>query len=70
MKVEIPNFNYTTEQLNELEEIINSFSFQFDTPETRNHLNYIITNKVNEYILENRDKKIIQIIDDTKLQND
>ena len=65
MKVDIPYYNYTKKQLDELEEIVNQFTFEFDTPETRNQLNSIIRDKVNEYIRENRDSKINQIIDAT-----
>ena len=65
MKVDIPYYNYTKKQLDELEEIVNQFTFEFDTTETRNQLNSIIRTKVNEYIRENRDSKINQIIDAT-----
>jgi hypothetical protein len=65
MKVDIPYYNYTKKQLDELEEIVNQFTWEFETPETRNQLNSIIRNKVNEYIRENRDSKINQIIDAT-----
>ena len=65
MNVDIPYYNYTKKQLDELEEIVNQFTWEFETPETRNQLNSIIRNKVNEYIRENRDSKINQIIDAT-----
>ena len=65
MKVDIPYYNYTKKQLDELEEIVNQFTFEFDTTETRKQLNSIIRDKVNEYIRENRDSKINQIIDAT-----
>lgn len=65
MKVDIPYYNYTKKQLDELEEIVNQFTWEFDTPETRKQLNSIIRDKVNEYIRENRDSKINQIIDAT-----
>ena len=63
MKVDIPYYNYTKEQLDELEELVNRFTWEFDTPQTREHLNHLIGIKVNEYIRENRDSKINQIID-------
>lgn len=65
MKVDIPYYNYTKKQLDELEEIVNQFTWEFDTTETRKQLNSIIRDKVNEYIRENRDSKINQIIDAT-----
>lgn len=62
MTIEIPDYNYTEKQLDELEEIINQFQWEFDTPENRELINKIIMSKVKEFISENRDKKINQIL--------
>ena len=35
MKVDIPKYDYTEEQLDELVEIIHEFQYEFDTPENR-----------------------------------
>jgi hypothetical protein len=64
MKIDIPKYNYTQEQLDELEEIINMFQFEFDTPENREKLNQIIMSVANDFISKNRDSKINQIIPD------
>lgn len=45
MKVDIPYYNYTKKQLDELEEIVNQFTWEFDTTETRKQLNSIIRDK-------------------------
>ncbi len=65
MKIELPKYNYTQLQLDELNEILNIYAFEFDTPEVRKQINYILSIKINEYILEARDKKINEIIDGT-----
>lgn len=62
MTIEIPDYNYTEKQLDELAEIINQFQWEFDTPENRELINKIIMSKVKEFISENRDKKINQIL--------
>jgi hypothetical protein len=64
MKIDIPKYNYTQEQLDELEGIINMFLFEFDTPENREKLNQIIMSVANDFISKNRDSKINQIIPD------
>jgi hypothetical protein len=64
MKIDIPKHNYTQEQLDELEEIINMFLFEFDTPENREKANQIIMSVANDFISKNRDSKINQIIPD------
>jgi hypothetical protein len=64
MKIDIPKYNYTQEQLDELEEIINMFLFEFDTPENREKANQIIMSVANDFISKNRDSKINQIIPD------
>lgn len=62
MKIEIPKYNYTEEQLDELEEIIQLFQYEFDTPENRKKLEYIISTKVDEFVKSNRETKINQVI--------
>jgi len=64
MKIEIPKYNYTEEQLDELTAIIHEFQYEFDIPENREKFNQIIMSKVNDYISENRESKINQIIKD------
>ena len=46
MKIDIPKYNYTKEQLDELEEIIIQFQYEFDTPENRKLIEEIISMKV------------------------
>lgn len=62
MKIEIPKYNYTEEQIDELEEIIQLFQYEFDTPENRKKLEYIISTKVDEFVKSNRETKINQVI--------
>jgi hypothetical protein len=64
MKVDIPKYDYTEEQLDELVEIIHEFQYEFDTPENREKLNKIIMSKSGDFISKNRDSKINQIIPD------
>ena len=64
MKIDIPKYNYTQEQLDELEELIDMFQFEFDTPENREKANKIIMSLANDFISKNRDSKINQIITD------
>ena len=64
MKIDIPKYNYTQEQLDELEELINMFQFEFDTPENREVANKIIMSLANDFISKNRETKINQVISD------
>ena len=64
MKIEIPKYNYTEEQLNQLEEIIYQFQYEFDTPENRKLVSDIISTKVDEFVKSNRETKINQVISD------
>jgi len=62
MKVEIPKYNYTEEQLDELEEILYQYQYEFDTLENRKKLEHIISTKVDEFVKSNRETKINQVI--------
>lgn len=64
MKIEIPKYNYTEDQLDELEEILYQFQYEFDTPENRKKLEGIISTKVDEFVKSNREKKLNQILPD------
>ena len=64
MKLDIPKYNYTEEQLQELEEILYQYQYEFDTPENRKKLEYIISTKVDEFVKSNRETKINQVISD------
>ena len=64
MKIDIPKYNYTKEQLDELEEIIIQFQYEFDTPENRKLIEDIISMKVDEFVKSNRETKINQVISD------
>ena len=64
MKIDIPKYNYTEEQFQELEEILYQYQYEFDTPENRKSLEHIISTKVDEFVKSNRETKINQIITD------
>ena len=62
MKIDIPKYNYTKEQLDELEEIIYQFQYEFDTPENQKLIKEIISTKVDEFVKLNRETKINQVV--------
>ncbi len=64
MKIEIPKYNYTEEQLTELEEILYQFQYEFDTPENQKKLERLIATKVDEFVKSNREIKINQVLPD------
>lgn len=64
MKIDIPEYNYTEDQLNQLEEILYQYQYEFDTKENRKKLEHIISTKVDEFIKSNRETKINQVISD------
>lgn len=64
MKVDIPKYNYTEDQLNQLEEILYQYQYEFDTQENRKELEHIISTLVDEFVKSNRETKINQVISD------
>ena len=64
MKIDIPEYNYTEDQLNQLEEILYQYQYEFDIEENRKKLEHIISTKVDEFVKSNRETKIHQVISD------
>lgn len=64
MKIEIPKYNYTEEQLDELQELISFYQYEFDTPENRKMMLEEVSTKVDEFIRINRETKINQVLPD------
>lgn len=64
MKIDIPEYNYTEDQLNQLEEILYQYQYEFDIEENRKKLEHIISTKVDEFVKSNRETKINQVISD------
>lgn len=64
MRIEIPKYNYTKDQLDELEEALYQFMYELETPENRKLVDDIISTKVEEFVKSNREKKLNQILPD------
>ena len=65
VNVNVPKYNYDEAFIENLNEILASYQYEFDTPEVIEEINEKISKIARDYIQNERDKKIDQIIDDT-----
>jgi hypothetical protein len=63
MNLTVPNYKYTDSQIEQLKELADRFSFEFDTPENRKLAESQLSILAEHFIQENRDKKINEILD-------
>lgn len=62
MKVNVPKYNYDEIFIDKLNETLISYQYEFDSPEVREEINTKISKMAQDYIQNERDKKIDQII--------
>jgi predicted secreted protein len=60
MKIEIPKYNYTKDQLEQLRSLLSQY--EFDTPENRELVENVANNFLSEIIQQSRDEKINLIL--------
>jgi hypothetical protein len=62
MNLTVKSYPYTDIQIEQLKELADQFSFEFDTPEIRKIVESQLSALSEHFIQENRDKKINEIL--------